>query len=172
MLHGDKDNQHFAAKLRRDLSLPEVLLWTELRKRPGRLKFRRQHPAGRGYVLDFFCARKKLAVEVDGEAHNRGDRPARDAARDAWVASQGVRTLRIAATAVLTDLDAVIRHILAEAGIEQVAIESSIIPPPEGEVARAARRGGSSPRTPRIIVGNYPSTTAYGGGPPPPPGEE
>ena len=117
MLHGDEENQNFAAKLRREMSLPEVLLWQELRKRPGGLKFRHQHPAGRGYVLDFFCARKKLAVEVDGEAHGRGGRPERDAARDVWIHSQGVRTLRIPAAAILSDLEAVIRYILAEAGI-------------------------------------------------------
>jgi very-short-patch-repair endonuclease len=93
VLHGSRDRQEVAAKLRRALALPEGLLWRELRKRPDGLKFRRQHPAGR-YVLDFFCAGAKLAVEVDGEMHSRGDRPARDAERDAWLRTQGVRVLR------------------------------------------------------------------------------
>ncbi len=97
MLHGLKDNQRFAARLRREMSLPEILLWQELRKRPGGLKFRYQHPAGCSYVLDFFCARKRLAIEVDSEAHNRGDRPERDAVRDAWISARGVRILRIPA---------------------------------------------------------------------------
>ncbi|MGK6355969.1 endonuclease domain-containing protein [Sphingomonas sp. DT-207] len=82
MLHGPKLTQRRAAKLRREMSLPEVLLWQQLRKRPGGLRFRRQHPAG-AYSLDFFCPRYKLAIEVDGEAHERGDQPERDAARDA-----------------------------------------------------------------------------------------
>jgi hypothetical protein len=47
------------------MSLPEGLLWRELRKRPSGLKFRRQHPAGI-YVLDFYCAAARLAIEVDG----------------------------------------------------------------------------------------------------------
>ena len=76
------------------MSLPEVLLWRILRDRPGGYKFRRQHPAG-PYVLDFFCAEHRLAVEVDGEVHARGDAPARDAARDAWIRSQGVRVHRV-----------------------------------------------------------------------------
>ena len=92
------------------MSLPEVLLWTELRKRPSGLKFRRQHPAG-PYVLDFFCAARRLAVEVDGEAHGRGDRPTRDAVRDAWLREQGVRVLRIAARDVLSDMAGVVRLI-------------------------------------------------------------
>ena len=54
-----------ARELRRSMSLPEGLLWQELRKRPAGFKFRRQHPFG-PYVLDFFCASMRLAIEVDG----------------------------------------------------------------------------------------------------------
>jgi len=110
MLHGPKPTQRRAAKLRREMTLPEGLLWRELRKRPAGLRFRRQHPAGR-YVLDFFCPSERLAVEIDGEAHDRGDRPVHDAARDKWLEAQGVRVLRISAREVLNDLDAVVRHI-------------------------------------------------------------
>jgi len=73
MLHGPKSTQAFAKQQRRSMSLPEVLLWQQLRKRDQGLRFRRQHPAG-PYVLDFYCPSIKLAVEVDGEAHARGDR--------------------------------------------------------------------------------------------------
>jgi very-short-patch-repair endonuclease len=112
MLHGPKTTQDRAAKLRRELSLPEVLLWLELRKRPGGLRFRKQHPAG-AYILDFFCPARRLAIEVDGEAHERGDRPERDAARDAWLTSEGVRLLRIPASEVLGNMEGVVRHIVA-----------------------------------------------------------
>ncbi|WP_315762846.1 endonuclease domain-containing protein [Sphingomonas sp. Y38-1Y] len=111
MLHGPKRTQQVARRLRREMTLPEVLLWQALRARPGGLRFRRQHPAG-PFVLDFFCAAHRLAVEVDGEAHGRGDRPVRDGARDAWLSANGVRVLRIPARDVLTDLDAVVRHIV------------------------------------------------------------
>ena len=60
MLQGPKSTQKLAASMRREMTLPEVLLWRELRKRPGELKFRRQHPSGR-YGLDFFCASARLA---------------------------------------------------------------------------------------------------------------
>ena len=86
MLHGPKSTQRQAAQLRREMTWPEIVLWRALKTRPGGLRFRHQHPAG-PYVLDFFYARHRLAVEVDGEAHGRGDRPARDEARDAWLAS-------------------------------------------------------------------------------------
>jgi very-short-patch-repair endonuclease len=111
MLHGPKRTQKRARQLRRQLSLPEVLLWVELRKRPAGLKFRKQHPAGR-YVLYFFCAEHRLAIEVDGEAHSRAGAPEHDTDRDAWLRVQGVRVLRIPAAAVLGDLEAVVRQIV------------------------------------------------------------
>jgi len=76
------------------------------------LHFRKQH-AVNDYVLDFYCARAMLAIEVDGEVHARGDRPERDAVRDAWLASQGLRVLRYPATDVLTNLEGVVRQIVA-----------------------------------------------------------
>ena len=88
MLTGPASTIAIARKLRRKLTLPEGLLWRELRKRPAGLKFRRQHPAG-PYVLDFVCMSARLAIEVDGEAHSRGLNPARDETRDQWLLSQG-----------------------------------------------------------------------------------
>jgi very-short-patch-repair endonuclease len=81
------------------MSLPEVLLWQELRgcKLHG-LYFRRQHPAD-PYVLDFYCTEAQLAVEVDGAGHElKADY---DERRDAWLAEQGIRMLRIPATDIL-----------------------------------------------------------------------
>ena len=99
-----------ARKLRRKMTLPEVILWHWLRQRPEGLKFRRQHPSG-SYVLDFFCSDARLAIEGDGEAHSRGDRPDKDAARDQWLALAGIQTLRIRAADILDDADAVLRWI-------------------------------------------------------------
>lgn len=85
---GPPQTKTLAKRLRRTMSLPEVLLWQQLRRRPGELRFRRQHPAG-PYVLDFYCDAQKLAIEVDGEAHSRGNRPERDSARDGWLDAGG-----------------------------------------------------------------------------------
>jgi very-short-patch-repair endonuclease len=101
-----------ARKLRRSMSLPEVLLWRELRKRPNQVQFRRQHPVG-PYVLDFFCATTNLAIEVDGGAHDRGDRPQRDFTRDEWLKRQEIQVMRIPAVEVLRNLDGVLKAISA-----------------------------------------------------------
>jgi very-short-patch-repair endonuclease len=102
-----------ARELRQCMSLPEVLLWTRLRgRRLDGHRFRRQHPIG-PYILDFYCADAKLAVEVDGYSHGVADRPERDARRDGWLARNGVLTLRIPARVVLADMDAALRTIAA-----------------------------------------------------------
>ena len=93
-----------ARRMRRELSLPEKLLWVRLRG--AEVRFRRQHPIG-PYVLDFYCAAKKLAIEVDGFAHDTGDRPQRDDRRTQWLRSEGVDVVRIPAKDVLADPDAV-----------------------------------------------------------------
>ncbi|MBT2188174.1 endonuclease domain-containing protein [Sphingobium nicotianae] len=93
------------------MSLPEVLLWQALRKRPGNLKFRRQFPQA-GYIIDFACLEARLAIEVDGEAHERRDRPERDERRDAALLAAGFQTLRIPAKDVLKTLEAVVTHIV------------------------------------------------------------
>src|SRR5690606_33053070 len=102
-------------ELRRAMSLPEGALWQVLRTRPGGLKFRRQHPMG-PFVLDFYCPAAKLAIEVDGAAHDMGDNPERDARRDAWLKEKGIRTLRVTAADVLEDREAAVRMVGAESG--------------------------------------------------------
>ncbi len=114
MLSGPPSTVRKARQLRRQLSLPEVMLWQALRLRPHDLRFRRQHPAG-PYILDFYCPRRLLAVEVDGEGHNRPAQWQHDTARDAWLAARGITTLRIPARDVLTGCDAVVQHIVAAA---------------------------------------------------------
>ena len=103
MAASDKAYKH-ARRLRRELSLPETLLWVRLRGAD--VRFRRQHPIG-PYVLDFYCPAARLAIEVDGFAHDTGDRPQRDEARTRWLNEEGVEVLRIAAKEVLADPDAV-----------------------------------------------------------------
>ena len=104
-----------ARHLRRNLSPPEARLWIRLRARtPGAPIFRRQHPLG-PYVLDFYCAKARLAVEVDGIGHDMGDRPQRDLRRDAWLRSEGVSILHIPASEVMRAIDDVVDAIVRTA---------------------------------------------------------
>jgi very-short-patch-repair endonuclease len=118
-----------ARKLRRSLTLPEVLLWNALKMRPSELKFRKQHPVA-GYVADFACLSHRLIVEVDGEAHNRGDNPARDAARDAALRKEGFDVMRIPAREVLGNLDGVVSGIVARCSEVGPLHQPAAGPPP------------------------------------------
>jgi very-short-patch-repair endonuclease len=93
------------------MSPPEIALWQYLRTRPSGFKFRRQHRAD-PYTLDFFCREAAVAIEVDGDAHDMGNNPARDEKRDAWFAQRGILTVRFLASDVLHDLEAVATHIV------------------------------------------------------------
>ncbi len=69
----------------------ERRLWWLLRDR--RLvgeKFRRQHPFG-PYVLDFYCERLRLAIEIDGAQHVESEK---DQRRTAWLAEHGCTMVR------------------------------------------------------------------------------
>jgi very-short-patch-repair endonuclease len=93
-----------ARELRKEMSLPEVLLWVQLQRHPGGYKFRKQVPQ-HPYTLDFACLKTRLCIEVDGEAHNRGDQPQKDVARDRIMAVRGFRTLRLSAYEVLKNME-------------------------------------------------------------------
>jgi very-short-patch-repair endonuclease len=111
LITGPARTVKLARKLRSEMSLPEAVLWRELRKRPSGLKFRRQHPAGR-YVLDFYCAAAKLAIEVDGRTHD-GERAAKaDEAREHFLRSQHVATLRVPVSAILNNLEGAVLRIV------------------------------------------------------------
>ena len=95
-----------ARKLRKSMTLPEILLWQRLFKSPDGVKFRRQYSID-PYVLDFYCAEAKVAIEIDGIVHDMGDNPQRDEERDDLLLEFGIEVLRVAAVDVLKSPDEV-----------------------------------------------------------------
>ncbi|KQM51456.1 hypothetical protein ASE69_08745 [Sphingomonas sp. Leaf208] len=122
-LEGSLQGHTNAKRLRKQMTPPEIALWLALRANEEGLRFRKQHAAG-PYILDFYCAPARLAIEVDGEAHNHGNRPQRDATRDAWLVAQNIRTLHYPAREMLANLDDVVRQITSVALQRRTSIES------------------------------------------------
>jgi very-short-patch-repair endonuclease len=89
-----------AKQQRRNMTPPEVKLWALLRRSPGGVGFRRQHPVG-PYVADFYCPAAKLVIEIDGLIHDFTVE--RDGARDEYIRSLGLSVLRIPASDVMRD---------------------------------------------------------------------
>lgn len=112
VLSASTNARKIAKRERRSGNLPEILIWRELRKRPGGHKFRRQHPLSE-IVLDFVCLERRVAIEIDGEIHSRGDLPERDLKRDAFLTARGFAVLRLPARFVLANVDDAIATIVA-----------------------------------------------------------
>jgi len=118
-----------ARQLRREMSVPERMLWQVLRQRPNGVKFRRQHPIG-PYVVDFCCLNARLVIEVDGFSHDTGNRPVRDEIRTKFLTESGFRVLRVSAKRILADAIGTAEAIVARA-------ESPLHRPSDGPPPRA-----------------------------------
>lgn len=127
-----------ARAFRKALTPPEARLWSRLKGRSVHgIKFRKQHPVG-PYILDFYCAEARLAVEVDGSVHDDPKQLDHDRRRSAWLSSQRVRVIRVAALGVLRELDGVLEFVAMTAR-ERLPSAS---PPPS---RRTIRRSTSPP---------------------------
>jgi very-short-patch-repair endonuclease len=97
--------------LRRSMSKAEVLLWTHLSRRQVLgYKFRRQYGVDQ-FVIDFYCPRLKLAVEIDGPSHVQGGADEYDKFRQSYIEALGIRFLRFRNDEVYEDLDGVLQTI-------------------------------------------------------------
>jgi very-short-patch-repair endonuclease len=90
----------------------EQRLWRALRRdQLNGLSFRRQHPLG-PYIVDFYCPRLQLVVEVDGGQHAEQRKQA-DQRRTQWLAEKGVTVVRYWNNEVLSNLEGVLGDLLA-----------------------------------------------------------
>jgi very-short-patch-repair endonuclease len=93
--------------LRHRMTEAEVILWSRLKSRQLGLKFRRQHGIG-FYILDFYCPSRRLAIEVDGDIHQRPEQRAADIERQSRLEAVGLHFLRFTNEQVKYDLDSVL----------------------------------------------------------------
>lgn len=103
-------------ELRNTATDAERLLWQRLKgKQLFGLKFRRQYGVGK-YVVDFYCPAEQIVVEVDGDVHYMEAGRQKDARRDAYLRSVGLRVLRFTNLEIRTNISGVLEVILREAG--------------------------------------------------------
>ena len=82
-----------ARELRKNMTKEERRLWYDfLRGYP--VPFSRQKVLGR-YIVDFYCAKAKLVIELDGSQHFEPDAMARDAERTDYLADFSLTVIRI-----------------------------------------------------------------------------
>lgn len=86
-------------KLRRSMTKEENLLWYNFLKQYP-LQFRRQYVIG-NYIVDFYCHKVKLAIELDGSQHYEQKGIEYDQQRTQYLQDQGVQVLRFTNLEVL-----------------------------------------------------------------------
>jgi len=113
MLPYDVEHKQRARELRKNMTEAEQVLWRRLRRKQILdLPFYRQEPLAH-YVVDFYCAKAMLVIELDGSQHNTLDAQQYDALRTKTLEAIGLRVLRFDNRQVLQELEAVIEGIVA-----------------------------------------------------------
>lgn len=97
-------------KLRTTQTEAEKRLWYRIRCDQLGFRFYRQKPL-LTYIVDFYCPKAKLVIELDGSQHYEPEHQANDKIRDAELASLGLTVLRFDNYRVMTEIDSVIEDI-------------------------------------------------------------
>src|SRR3989339_1741071 len=83
----------YRRSLRTNMTKSERVLWSKLRRGQMGYKFRRQYSVG-NYILDFYCDKLKLAIEVDGLTHYDEKIYENDCERQKYLESLGIKVIR------------------------------------------------------------------------------
>lgn len=105
-----KSEQEKRRKLRREMTYCESVVWIHLRKKQLGYRFLRQYSVDH-YVIDFYCPKLKLAVEIDGDVHDLPDQHKYDVKRQKYLENFGITFLRIKNEEFLANPDKAFRKI-------------------------------------------------------------
>ena len=104
-----KDLKQRSRELRNNSTLAEVLLWNQLKRRKMLgYQFMRQKPIYH-FIVDFYCSKLKLVIEIDGESHRL--RFSQDRRRQEYLEQMGIEVLRFNDLAVKKDVGNVLSAI-------------------------------------------------------------
>ena len=99
----------YSQKLRKEMTKEERHLWYDfLKSLP--ITINRQKVVG-NYILDFYCAKEKTAIELDGSQHFEKEVMDKDVERDAYLKEQGIKVLRYSNYDINRNFEAVCRDI-------------------------------------------------------------
>lgn len=126
----NEDRKAFARELRKNATKEENTLWYQyLRTYP--VRFRRQCPMG-PYIVDFYCTKARLVIELDGSQHFESKGMEYDTKRSGYLERLGLKVLRFSNTDINRNLRGVCQQIDLE-----VAQRYNALPLSEGEGRRA-----------------------------------
>lgn len=112
-----------AKELRKNMTVAEKKLWYDfLQKFP--LRVLRQRPID-NFIVDFYCAKLKLVIEVDGDSHFTDEGMKRDSQRTEILEGYGLKVIRFTNDEVLHNFEAVCEAIKGFFALSHVEIPPS-----------------------------------------------
>jgi very-short-patch-repair endonuclease len=109
-----KEYKNRRRSLRRNMPKSEAILWSKLKnKQMLGERFLRQYSVDR-YIIDFYCPRLKLAIEVDGDSHFASGVVDYDKERQEHIENYGIHFMRFTNADVCENIDGVCQAICDE----------------------------------------------------------
>jgi len=108
-MYNDQLQKFRRRQLRKNPTEAETILWQEVRdKKMSNLRFHRQYSVS-PYILDFFCPKIRLAIELDGDQYKSAKEY--DAERESFLKGKGIITIRFWNNEILKNLPDVLEKI-------------------------------------------------------------
>ena len=142
MLPYNKKLKKPARELRENMTDAERCLWARLRLKHLSYMFCRQKPIG-DYIVDFYCPKARLVVEVDGGQHFTEDTASNDRIRDEYMRSLGLTVIRFSNSEVLRNTDGVTEAIYVLLGKmrEKNQVKNPLNPQKKNPLCPPLRKG-------------------------------
>lgn len=114
MLEYNRKLKKRSQELRNKMTDPEIILWSKLKgKQIKNAQFYRQKPIG-NYIVDFYCAKYKIIIELDGSQHYTDEGLEYDSERDTYLKFMGLKVLRFTNIQIMNELNSVLTVIFNE----------------------------------------------------------
>lgn len=97
-------------QLRKSQTATEKLLWQKINCSKLGFRFFRQYSVG-PYILDFYCPKKRLAIEIDGPSHDVADAKIYDGERADYLVGIDIQTIRFRNKEVIKNIDCIVTKI-------------------------------------------------------------
>ncbi len=112
-LHSDRKFLDRRRELRNNTTPQERILWSYLKNKQLACKFQRQHSIG-PYIVDFYCAQKRLVIEIDGSQHSQTENQQYDKLRADYLKSAGCEIIRFWNNEINTNIEGVLMKITSK----------------------------------------------------------
>jgi len=103
-------NKNIRRNLRQQGVRAEIILWSKLRNKNLGYKFKRQFGIGK-YIVDFYCPKKNLVIEIDGATHSTNKEIFNDNIRQKYLESLGLKVVRFTNLEVGQNMDGMLTEI-------------------------------------------------------------